>query len=172
MLLSIVSSIMGASKNVVKSDPIDSNEYLLSDKPKSEHQKTDSAILASKKFDELPVEEKIALLHAKLKRKTLTKNQKKDIELEIKTIKSINFAEKNFSPSDGFNPKFARSVKKMMNDPDSFGHVKTTYKYRENTVIATMIYRSKNAFGAMVLGTVVGVFDYDGTLLEVSDANK
>ncbi|MCT4228664.1 zinc ribbon domain-containing protein [Elizabethkingia anophelis] len=110
----------------------------------------------------------IAALTEKLKDKKLTKIQREEIEIEIKNIKTLEFANKNISAWDRSNPKLCRAVKKAMNDPDSFEHVSTTFEYNKNNVIGTMTYRCKNAFGAKILASAKGTFDYDGNLLEIS----
>ncbi|AQW91280.1 zinc ribbon domain-containing protein [Elizabethkingia anophelis] len=110
----------------------------------------------------------IAVLTEKLKDKKLTKIQREEIEIEIKNIKTLEFANKNISAWDRSNPKLCRAVKKAMNDPDSFEHVSTTFEYNKNNVIGTMTYRGKNAFGAKILASAKGTFDYDGNLLEIS----
>ncbi|WP_417431026.1 SHOCT domain-containing protein [Halpernia sp.] len=144
-------------------------DFLLSEKVKTQEQKIDSAKLQNKKFNELSVVEQVSKLEKELENKNLTKIQKEEINIEIKNIKELEFAKKNISAWDGSNPKLERTIKKAMNDPDSYEHVSTTFAYKKNEVIATMIYRGKNSFGAKVLGKATGTFDYDGNLLEVKD---
>ncbi|CAD7812544.1 hypothetical protein CHRY9390_02528 [Chryseobacterium aquaeductus] len=145
--------------------------FLSSNEPKNQQQKIDSAKLANKKFNNLPDAEKISILNKELEQKNLTKVQRKEIEIEIKGIKELAFAKKNISAWDGSNPKLERAVKKSMNDPDSYEHVQTTFSYKKDKVIATMIYRGNNAFGAKVLGKALGTFDYDGNLLNIEAEN-
>jgi len=162
---------MFTSTNDKKRTERKSEKFLSSTAPKNQQQKIDSAKLANKKFNELPDEEKISTLNKELENKNLTKLQREEIELEIKGIKELAFAKKNISAWDGSNPKLERAVKKSMNDPDSYEHVQTTFSYKKDKVIATMIYRGKNAFGAKVLGKVVGTFDYDGNILNIEAEN-
>ncbi|MFC6269702.1 SHOCT domain-containing protein [Frigoriflavimonas asaccharolytica] len=150
--------------------PVD-NELLISDKPKTDQQKIDSAKISNENFESLSPKDQIASLEKELENKKLTKIQKEEINIEIKNIKELEFAKKNISAWDRSNPKLVRAVKKAMNDPESFEHVETTFDYKKNKVVATMIYRGKNAFGGLVLGTVNGTFDYDGNLLEIQDSN-
>lgn len=145
--------------------------FLSSNKPKSQQQKIDSSKLANKKFNYLPDSEKISILNKELEQKNLTKVQKEEIEIEIKGIKELAFAKKNISAWDGSNPKLERAIKKSMNNPDSYEHVQTTFSYKKDKVIATMIYRGNNAFGAKVLGKVLGIFDYDGNLTDIQNEN-
>ncbi|WP_312076816.1 SHOCT domain-containing protein [Chryseobacterium sp.] len=145
--------------------------FLSSNKPKNQQQKIDSAKLANKKFNDLPDSEKISILNKELEQKNLTKVQREEIEVEIKGIKQLAFAKTNISAWDGSNPKLERAIKKSMNDPDSYEHVQTTFSYKKDKVIATMIYRGNNAFGAKVLGKILGTFDYDGNLINIENEN-
>jgi uncharacterized membrane protein len=113
----------------------------------------------------------IAKLQKELENNKLTKVQREEVEIEIKSIKTLEFAEKNISAWDRSNPKLVSAVKKTMNDPGSFEHVETTFDYEKDKVIATMIYRGNNALGAKVLGEVLGTFDYDGNLLNIGAEN-
>ncbi|MCY0976563.1 SHOCT domain-containing protein [Chryseobacterium wangxinyae] len=113
----------------------------------------------------------IAKLQKELENDKLTNVQREEIEIEIKSIKTLEFAEKNISAWDRSNPKLVSAVKKTMNNPDSFEHVETTFDYKKDKVIATMIYRGNNALGSKVLGKVLGTFDYDGKLLNIGANN-
>ena len=59
-----------------------------------------------------------------------------------------------FSQWDGSHIKLARRVKATMHDPDSFEHVRTTYRDNGTLLYVTMEFRGKNAFGGKVLQTV------------------
>ncbi|MDR2230140.1 MAG: zinc-ribbon domain-containing protein [Flavobacteriaceae bacterium] len=127
---------------------------------KSTYNNTDS--IPESKISELEI------LNKKLNDKSLTKQQKKEIELDIKNIKTIEWAKKNISSWDRSNPKLSRAIKKVMNDPGSFEHVSTTFEYHNTYVIGNMIYRGNNAFGAKIIAKAKGKFDYDGNLLEIT----
>lgn len=170
IILSIISFIFTPKDNSNKVTATN-DEFLMSTKPKNQQQKIDSAKLANEKFESLSSAEKIATLEKELENKELKKVQKEEIEIEIKNIKQQEFAKKNISSWDGSNRLLERSVKKAMNDPDSYEHVQTTFEYKKDKVIATMLYRGKNAFGGKVVDKVIGTFDYDGNLLEVRNAN-
>lgn len=67
-----------------------------------------------------------------------------------------------FSPWDGSSPTIVRATKKVMNDPKSFEHVETNYiVQKDGEVKITMRFRGKNAFGGLVMQTVVGTIDID-----------
>lgn len=67
-----------------------------------------------------------------------------------------------FSPWDGSSPAMVRATKKVMNDPKSFEHVETNYiVQKDGGVKITMRFRGKNAFGGLVMQTVVGIIDID-----------
>ena len=170
MLLSIITAIFMPEDENGKAKAAN-DEYLMSDKPKNQQQKIDSAKIANEKFQSLDNDEKIASLEKELENKSLKKVQKEEIQIEIRNIKQQDFAKKNISAWDGSNPALERTVKNAMNDPDSYEHVQTTFEYKKDKVIGTMLYRGKNAFGGKVVDKAIGTFDYDGNLLEVRDAN-
>lgn len=143
-----------------------SDEFLLSTDSKTQQQKIDSAKLQRQKEQENPTQH-LEKLHKELENKNLTKTQRKEIEIEIKNIRSENWGKKNISGWDNSNTKLERAVKNVMNDENSFEHVSTTYSYEKDRVIAVMTYRGSNSFGAKVIEQVTGIFDYDGALLSV-----
>ncbi|WP_312825899.1 SHOCT domain-containing protein [Epilithonimonas sp.] len=169
LMIIITAIFMPEDKNA--KTKVANNDFLMSNKPKNQQQKIDSAKIANEKFQSLSSEEKIASLEKELENKNLKKVQKEEIQIEIKNIKQQEFAKKNISSWDGSNPKLERTVKKAMNDPDSYEHVQTTFEYKKDKVIGTMLYRGKNAFGGKIVDKAVGTFDYDGNLLEVRDAD-
>lgn len=60
-------------------------------------------------------------------------------------------------------------IQRNMNDPESYEHVETIYKFNADTsriTVKTKI-RGKNAFGAKVLATYVAVFDTAGYLISI-----
>ena len=72
-----------------------------------------------------------------------------------------------FSPWDGSSFALVRATKNAMNDPKSFEHVETTHVVRNDGKIEVfMRFRGKNAFGGVVLQTVVGVINIDTGELE------
>lgn len=70
-----------------------------------------------------------------------------------------------FSQLDGRHYGLTIVVKKNMNDPDSFEHVKTVYADKGTYLLVTMMFRGKNAFGAKVINTVSAKVDLDGSVL-------
>lgn len=170
MLLTFITAVFMPEDKNAKAK-VANDEFLMSNKPKNQQQKIDSAKIANEKFQSLSNEEKIASLEKELENKNLKKVQKQEIQIEIKNIKQQDFAKKNISSWDGSNPALERTVKNAMNDPDSYEHVQTTFEYKNDKVIGTMLYRGKNAFGGKIIDKAVGTFDYDGNLLEVRDAD-
>lgn len=72
-----------------------------------------------------------------------------------------------FSPWDGSSFALVQATKNAMNDPKSFEHVETTHVVRNDGKIEVfMRFRGKNAFGGVVLQTVVGVINIDTGELE------
>ncbi|WP_204230881.1 PH domain-containing protein [Aeromonas salmonicida] len=75
--------------------------------------------------------------------------------------------ESQFSPWDGSHRALERAIKKSMNDPDSYEHVKTTYNDLGDSLIVSTTFRGKNGFGGVVKNTVVAQVDLDGNILEI-----
>lgn len=78
------------SNNIEVKDPLKANETeLLSESPKNQLQKIDSAKLANQKFLQLSPEKQIELLTAELQNENLSKTQTADLEAQIlhKTIR-------------------------------------------------------------------------------------
>jgi len=62
---------------------------------------------------------------------------------------------------DGSNTYLVKLVKENLNDPKSFEHVKTTFSDNgTDSITIKMVYRAKNGFGGLVLGTVIAKADY------------
>lgn len=80
--------------------------------------------------------------------------------------------EAQFSAWDGSHSALESYLKKHLNDPGSYEHVKTTYRdagaVGEDMILVECTYRAKNAFGALILGKAHAVVDLDGHLLEVT----
>ena len=98
------------------------------------------------------------------KREEIYKNIKEAMRLQSDLSKDIVKAknqqstvtkaqiERQFSKWDGSHRLLVKMVKKAMNDPDSFDHDTTKYRGLPNDagIQVSMIYRGKNAFGAVV----------------------
>lgn len=104
---------------------------------------------------------------------------------ENKTVQAMSPSEirndkiKNiFSYLGGSNKKLIDLVKSNMNDPSSFQHVETKYKFleskegfegRHEILIVTMKFRQKNIFGAIVLNEVRAILSLEGEVLYVDE---
>lgn len=75
--------------------------------------------------------------------------------------------EKQFSAWDGSHIQLERLIKKSMNDPDSYEHVKTVYSDHGNYLIVETTFRGRNAFNALILNTVRAKVALDGTVLKI-----
>ncbi len=84
------------------------------------------------------------------KAKRLLEKQKEEYNKRCK-----DFEKKCLSPWDGSNIKLKRYVKERMNDPESFEHIKTSYRLFTDYAVLTMRFRGKNAFNALVTNKVV-----------------
>jgi hypothetical protein len=72
-----------------------------------------------------------------------------------------------FSSWDGSHRGLESTIKKAMNDPNSFEHVQTTYSDNGNYLTVAMVYRGKNLYGGMVKNRVVAKADLDGNVLNI-----
>lgn len=75
--------------------------------------------------------------------------------------------EKSFSAWDGSHYNLERAIKKSMNDPKSYEHVKTIYWDKDNHLIIQTTFRGKNAFGGTVLNEVTAKADLNGNITEI-----
>jgi len=75
--------------------------------------------------------------------------------------------ERQFSSWDGSHRNVVAAVKKAMNDPKSFEHVETGYIDKGEYLFVKMVFRGKNAFGALVKNTVYAEVDLDGNVLTI-----
>ena len=81
-----------------------SSEFLHSNEPKTQEQKIDSAKLVRQKELENP-ELHLSNLQKELDNKNLTKVQKEEIEIEIKSIRSHKWANKKYKCFGQFQPE-------------------------------------------------------------------
>lgn len=72
-----------------------------------------------------------------------------------------------FSAWDGSHRNLETLIKQGMNDPDSYEHVKTTYLEQGDNLIVTTQFRGKNAFGGVVLNSVIAKTDLDGNVIKI-----
>lgn len=75
--------------------------------------------------------------------------------------------EKHFSAWDGSHSELTKIIKKSMNDPDSYKHVKTSYWDKGEYLIVQTTFRGKNAFGGVVKNTIKAKVDLEGNVIEV-----
>jgi RNA polymerase subunit RPABC4/transcription elongation factor Spt4 len=71
--------------------------------------------------------------------------------------------------SNGEHKYILKFLKRKMNDPESYQHVKTTYDLGETTVIVTTIYRGKNSYGGVIKREIVGTFNLQGQVHHISN---
>jgi len=108
-----------------------------------------------------------AFISASMELEALTTFKDKNIEIETRKLK----IKKLFSSWDGSNYKLEQYLKKHMNDPSSYQHVKTNYEIKDDKIIIYTEFRGKNAFGALVLNNAMAVQDLDGNLESVKVGN-
>lgn len=86
---------------------------------------------------------------------------------ELNQARRQELIRKQFSSWDGSHYNLTELIKKSMNDPDSYEHVKTVYRDLGSKIIVTTTFRGNNAFGAKILNTVVAEVDEHGNVLNV-----
>ena len=91
---------------------------------------------------------------------------------QIDSIKHVKFITDQFSAWDGSHFNSVLAIKDKMNDPDSFEHVKTTYKESGNKLIVFTKFRGKNTFGGVVTQTFVTRTDSTGAIEFISEFNQ
>jgi hypothetical protein len=94
------------------------------------------------------------------------KEKKKQEEEKEKRRKMI---ENSFSAWDGSHRNLTKFIKANMNDPDSYEHVETRYRDNNDHLIVQTTFRGKNAFGGVVINTVIAKVSLDGEVLEIID---
>ena len=85
-------------------------------------------------------------------------------QMQIDSIAHAKFINVQFSPWDGTHKKSVEAIKELMNDPESFESVNTTYKESDNKLIVFTKFRGKNAFGGVITQTYVTRTDSVGNI--------
>ncbi len=75
--------------------------------------------------------------------------------------------EAQFSSWDGSHRGLTAYIKKNMNDPKSYKHAETRYRDDGNFVTVQAKFRGTNAFGGVVMNTVVAKCSLSGQVLEI-----
>ena len=74
---------------------------------------------------------------------------------------------KLFSAWDGSLYSLVRYTKESMNDPKSFDHIETRYTDNGTDLTVYMKFRGKNAFGALVINSVMAKVDFEGNVISI-----
>lgn len=72
-----------------------------------------------------------------------------------------------FSAWDGSHRALTQKIKESMNDPGSYEHVKTEIGDLGDGFMVKTTFRGKNAFGGLVLNSVVAKVDTKGNVIEI-----
>ena len=75
--------------------------------------------------------------------------------------------EENFSAWNGSHRGIAELIKKSMNDPSSYKHVKTIHWDKGDHLVVKTRFRGKNAFGGVVENWVMAKVDLNGNVIEI-----
>jgi len=77
-----------------------------------------------------------------------------------------------FSQWDGSHIALEKIIKQSMHNPDSYKHVKTTYKEEKDGLLVATQYRGTNAFGGVVTSQMVAKTDLDGNVIKILSQGK
>ncbi|MFC1688095.1 hypothetical protein ACFL07_00360 [Pseudomonadota bacterium] len=72
--------------------------------------------------------------------------------------------ESQFSAWDGAHQHLEKLVEANLKDPDSYEHIKTTYRDKGDAILVVMNYRAKNSFGGYVVNRIIATYDINGNL--------
>lgn len=123
--------------------------------------------------NELKVEKVIALMNDKAFSEAKELLSEVDETYEVKTIESLKEEIQlkqeleDLLDDEGAIAVFVDFVKKEMNDPSSFEHVRTLITEKGKYLHVTMKYREVNSYGAKVLTTIEAKLNRDGSVKKV-----
>ena len=75
--------------------------------------------------------------------------------------------ESQLSGWDGSHKGLNRLIKRKMNDPNSFEHIRTTYRDEGDLIFITTTFTGKNAFGGRVKNSLSARVDFNGNVVEI-----
>ncbi|MBN2157902.1 MAG: hypothetical protein JW807_00800 [Spirochaetes bacterium] len=101
------------------------------------------------------------------RKEELAKLEAKQKEAE-KRIENIR---KQFSAYDGSHYGLESYIKKVMNDPSSYEHVKTGFVDMGDYLVVTTVFRGKNAFGGLVMNSIKAKVSLNGDVLQILSQN-
>jgi|GEM_PF-4666902 len=96
-------------------------------------------------------------------------NKKEVISTKVQTPAELRMEriKQQFSSWDGSHSNTVKEIKKHMNNPKSFEHVKTVYFDREkvdNTLKIVCEFRGTNVYNAVVKSRAESIVDLDGNI--------
>jgi hypothetical protein len=103
----------------------------------------------------------------KEKQKRIERERELERKKEAKAAAREKKIEDQFSAWDGSHRKLEDFIKKNINDPDSYEHVKTVYWDRGDFLVVKTTFRGNNAFGGKVKNSVRAKVSLDGEILEI-----
>ncbi|EKT3966457.1 hypothetical protein NTJ12_001519 [Flavobacterium psychrophilum] len=75
--------------------------------------------------------------------------------------------QRQFAGFSGANNYVEDAIKEIMNDPDSYEHIKTTYTDKGSYIIVYTKFRGTNSFGAKIIQNATAKVDIDGNVLSL-----
>lgn len=74
---------------------------------------------------------------------------------------------KLFSAWDGSHINLSKKIKEALNDPESYEHIKTTYKDLDSILVISTTFTAKNGFGGRLKKEVIATSDTLGNVTSV-----
>lgn len=124
----------------------------------------DLSVATQQYFKYSLAEENKYLEQLREKKREKEREKKERIE-KIKKRKAL--IELQFGCWDGSHYKLTEYIKKHMNDPDSYKHVKTAYSDCGSYLLVKTTFRGKNAFGGYVKQTVIAKVNLKGDVIKI-----
>ena len=90
----------------------------------------------------------------------LTEAEKREIERKEKIQSQFHFW-------DGRHINLAEKIKESLHSPDSFKHVKTTYRDAGDHLIVSTWYKASNLYGVILEGYVMAKINLEGEIMEI-----
>ena len=136
---------------------------------------TELKVIPASDFDKnMELYQQLSRLHPeneKYKAKIVTYQSKKEKAEQDRVVAEVRKEriERQFSAWDGSHRNLEKTIKKSMNDPDSYDHAETIYWDNGDHLIVKTTFRGKNAFGGVVKNFVKAKVSLDGNILQILD---
>lgn len=69
---------------------------------------------------------------------------------------------------DGSHIGLTLLIRKTLNDPDSYEHIRSTHTRNNDTFTVTTTFRAKNEMGGMSTHEIIGIVDLNGNVIRIT----